>query len=259
MSTKNEKKVFKELKDFKRDLESDFDESKLCKKLASVLKSYEFDSNLERNINKAIKLFTKAVVRNEKRLNPKIMFQVLRVYGNILLYSKGKKTRLKKHLDELSQYINITGNEITLVWKKSYRGKYGSCWRSGAGNSKINSENIKETVRLLKVLVEGKLSKQKTYIEIYRFIKRTKVMKPRGSCLFTGIMSSLRPDLFIVRDKRTKWISKLISDCEYRKIVGKGKFVEYLKFNEIFHYIADECGINPLRKLDIVCGKIYEK
>jgi len=254
----NEKKVFRDLTRLHDALEMNFDEPKLCKKLTSVLKSYEFNSNLERNINKAIKLFTKVVVRNEKRLNPKIMFQVLRVYGNILLHSKGKKTRLKKHLHELSHYINIADNEITLVWKKSYRGKYGRCWRSGAGDSKINGANIKETVRLLKVLLKGNLSKQKTYIGVYRFIKKTKAMEPRGSCLFTGIMSSLKPDLFIVRNKRTKYISTLISDYEYGKIIGKGKLSEYLKFNEIFHYIADECEINSLRELDIACGKIYE-
>lgn len=253
----------KEVCVFQNKVIDDFDNPLLFKGIIQRYskKRSDYDEEEEKKTNKAVFEFTKVVLDNKHNLTPGIMNTIFHIYANILAWTgKGRKTQLSVYLDRISKSIEVSQEKKNEIIKLSDRGKYLSLYRGVDERYEIGRQHINAIYDFLNGLCID-TNEHKLYEGYCKFVLKTEAMKPRGIGLITGIMSSLNPKVFIVCNRRTRYLAKYLNpkrEFIYRKIISSPGLKSYLHFNTVLKYIAERCGVSNLRELDLVCSNIFE-
>ena len=205
--------------------------------------------------NNAVNHFTKLVLQNKREFSQVDNFKLmLRVYANILNYGS-KKPSLREQLTDLQQRIGIKNSIINQIYDDSVPGKYLGLPRSVRGPFSITPVHVEATLDLIDRFYRGTDYEQLLYAFI-TFSSETGKMTPRGIGLVTGILASLKSDLFVVCNRRTRALWEEFEKPQYQRIINSNLFDKYPYFNEIFRYISEKTG-RKLRELDLNSGREF--
>lgn len=252
---KTGREIISEIKKFRSRIKHDFNDTQLLEAVRRALEKGK--GRLPDRCGISISLFTKLVLANRNIFsNPDSFKLMLQIYGNILTYADTKRNLEKLLRDNLESYLHVEKSVVRKILLDSIPGRYDGLIRGVSEPFKIRQSHIKETVDLLHAFLNTD-SYDDLLDRFIRFHRRTRCLQPRGIGLLTGIMSALRPNLFIVCNKRTRTLSRISK--QYEKVLKNDSFENYPKFNEIFRYLGERTGLANLRELDLAASDIYEK
>ena len=180
-----------------------------------------YEKNAE-DTNEAVRLFTKFVVKNKDtfKSNEGNFYQMERAYLNILLRA-GKKTMIREVL------YTFDGLDADEIIKLSSHGKYLSIART------LRKRDRKYRYGFLELVEAFQTNRQyNTLLEkLKMFVNEVKVA---NIAALTGILSSLRPEYFMVYNKRSSFPLK----STIYKDLAKMDMKKYQEFNEVYQQIS---------------------
>ena len=202
---------------------------------------YNVDMESRKNTNKAVQLFSEFVVENKDKFRDNRDFhQMLRAYLNILMYAE-TKTTIKKVLVQFG-LDDYTKNQIIEL---SRVGKFVGITRTLREQP---AAYRKEFLDLIETFV--KTDRYDELLEKFKtFVART---RSGNMAALTGILSSLRPEHFIVYNKRS---SLPLKDTIYKDFAN-ANMSKYWDFNNVYRKISKKTG-KSLVELDVIANDRY--
>ena len=208
------------------------------------------DDQNQNDTNEALQILNEFVVRNKEQFLDEDAFSILLgAYVNTICIVRGTKKRLRQLL---SNKLFIGLPETDRIQQLCATGRYRGIERS---TPKIKSEEyIKDFLNLLSTLSRD-ISYNEASESLKRFLgKTTDIESSIKVAILSGILASLRPDDFMVYNKRS---AGLLSDTIHKSLVNQN-LETYLRFNNVYRTIAEKTG-KSLVQLDIIASEIYEK
>ena len=194
------------------------------------------------NTDEAVWLFSESVVKNRDRVMDEDGFRrLLRAYLNIINYGK-KKTKIKEALRDLD-WLKDTRN----IPKLCTPGRYQSVART---LSKMHGSMYRHRRELLD-LIEDFLGIDEYDVLRKRVGKFADLVPDISTASLTGILAALRPEQFMVYNRRSVvplW------NTEYDHL-AKRRMKTYLDFNVVYGNLAELTGL-PLLTLDIAANEM---
>lgn len=253
---KKDKKIF-DVKEFRNNIKQDFNDPQLINDIQRLSKQKV--GSEQDNTGKAITNFTKLVLENKEKFSQIDNFKLmLRIYANILDYSSKKPSLENLLTEDLQSRIKVKENAVNQISSDSIPGRYLGLTRGVREPYKIKPTHIEAILDLINKFYDG-TDYEMLLNTFITFDKKTKKMKPRGIGLVTGVLAALKPNLFVVCNRRTRTLRKISKQAKYKGIFSSKSFENYPKFNEIFRYLSERAGISDLRKLDLISSEIYEQ
>lgn len=197
---------------------------------------------------------TGIVIRYRELWSSDDFLTILRIYANILMYSKSEKNELWRLLKILKKIIDDPELSILAIYKTAKPGRYGSIQRTLTREIEdpFAAEEISSTVNFFKKLMSVKIFEEASQAFV-EFKVNTLKMEPKPLSVISGIMTCLCPKFFIVNNTKTQKFAEY-SDF-HKEILSCDSFDCYLEFNEVFRSIATILDIDDMRKIDLAWSR----
>ena len=196
-------------------------------------------------VNKAVRLFSEFVVANKNMFMTKEHFpHMIQAYTSILRFAENKPGT-RKVLNTFPLLENHVKDEIVRL---SYNGKYASIHRRAKSIGEKNGAYRKEFLDMVEVFTTS--NDYDTLLDRFRLFRdRT---KSGDTATITGIIASLRPEHFVVYNKRS---SLPLINTVYHDLANVD-MNRYEQFNEIYRYIRQVTG-KSLVEIDVIANGEY--
>ena len=199
-------------------------------------------------VHAAVQKFSKYVVANRGRLENKDRFRdTVRAYLNILQYKDGEKTTLKRIMNE--SFSELGTRRINDITSLSRPGRY-----QGIARTLLGEYDLADRRKFLD-MVEAFYIHRSEPDELYEKLEAfTDGKRNFGSAVLTGLAMALRPEEFMVYNRRS---AGMLADIyAYRELAGVD-MDQYREFNNFYANVSKITG-KSLVDLDIAADIRYE-
>lgn len=198
-------------------------------------------------VNGAVRAFSGYVVENKGRFYDHERFrEMVRAYLNILHYTPGEKGVLRDVLESLPR---LDPDTIDRIMRDSKPGRYWALPRTLLPKYKIKDR--KAFLEMIDTALSDDSDPDGIYKTFEEFDHDTRNF---GPAVLTGIVSALRPDEFMVYNKRSAMVLSKIAS--YRDLVYVD-MSRYKRFNNLYRRIG-ELTSNGMIDLDVIANHAYE-
>ncbi len=227
-------------------------EGKLRKRFGQKPNARKYVEEARDNISRvhaAVQKFNKYVVANRGRFENRDRFRdMIRTYLNILQYKDGEKTTLKGIMKE--SFPELGARRINDIARLSVPGRY---W--GIARTLLGEYDLTDRRKFLD-MVEAFYIRSSEPDELYEKLEAfTDGRRNFGSAVLTGLAMALRPEEFMVYNRRS---ADMLADiCAYRELASVD-MDQYREFNDFYTNVSKITG-KSLVDLDIAADIRYER